>query len=67
MDKDYLLLKRAALGRPFGKWNDDNYDVLAEEADASLRGTDWVAIGGIADMPGALRTFLCDAIDPQAT
>ena len=29
MDKDYLLLKRAALGRPSGKWNDDDYDVLA--------------------------------------
>jgi hypothetical protein len=24
--------------------------------DASLRRTDWVAIGGVADMPGALRT-----------
>ena len=30
MDKDYLLLKRAALGRPSGKWNDDDYDVLAD-------------------------------------
>ena len=28
--RDYLLLKRAALGRPSGKWNDDDYDVLAD-------------------------------------
>jgi hypothetical protein len=32
MDKDYLLLKRAALSRPSGKWNDDDYDVLADGA-----------------------------------
>jgi hypothetical protein len=30
MDKDYLLLKRAALSRPSGEWSDDDYDVLAE-------------------------------------
>jgi hypothetical protein len=35
--------------------------------DASLRRTDWVAFGGIADMPGALRTARCDAIDPKRT
>jgi hypothetical protein len=35
--------------------------------DASLRRTDWVAIRGIADMPGALRTARCDAIDPTET
>jgi hypothetical protein len=35
--------------------------------DASLRRTDWVAIEGIADMPGASRTSGCDATDPQAT
>jgi hypothetical protein len=29
MDKDYLLLKRAALSRPSGQWNDDDFDVLA--------------------------------------
>ena len=29
MDKDYLLLQRAALSRPSGEWNDDDYDVLA--------------------------------------
>jgi hypothetical protein len=29
MDKDYLLLKRAALSRPSGEWNHDEYDVLA--------------------------------------
>jgi hypothetical protein len=28
MDKDYLLLK-AALSRPSGNWNEDNFDVLA--------------------------------------
>jgi hypothetical protein len=35
--------------------------------DASLRRTDWVAIGGIADMPGASRTSGCDATDPTET
>jgi hypothetical protein len=30
MDKDYLLLKRTALSRPSGEWNDDDYDVLAD-------------------------------------
>ena len=30
MDKDYLLLKRAALGRPPGRWNNDDYNVLAD-------------------------------------
>jgi hypothetical protein len=29
MDKDYLLLERAALSRPSGEWNDDDFDVLA--------------------------------------
>jgi hypothetical protein len=29
MDKDYLILKRASVSRPSGKWNDDDYDVLA--------------------------------------
>ena len=29
MDKDYLILKRAAASRPSGEWNDDDYDVLA--------------------------------------
>jgi hypothetical protein len=28
MEKDYLLLKRAALSRPSGEWNDDDFDVL---------------------------------------
>src|SRR5215472_12803507 len=35
--------------------------------EASLRCTDWVAIGGIADMPGASRRSGCDATDPSAT
>jgi hypothetical protein len=26
MDKDYLLLKRAALSRPSGEWNEDDFD-----------------------------------------
>src|SRR5262245_6176478 len=30
MDKDYLLLKRAALSRPSGEWDDADYDVLAD-------------------------------------
>jgi hypothetical protein len=29
MDKDYLLLKRAALSRPSGKWKDGDFDVTA--------------------------------------
>ena len=32
MDKDYLLLKRAALSRPSGQWSDDDFDVLADGA-----------------------------------
>jgi hypothetical protein len=28
MEKDYLLLKRAALSRPSGEWSDDDFDVL---------------------------------------
>jgi hypothetical protein len=28
MEKDYLLLKRAALSRPSGEWNDNDFDVL---------------------------------------
>ena len=30
MDKDYLLLKRAAPSRPSGEWSDDDFDVLAD-------------------------------------
>jgi len=26
----HLLLKRAALSRPSGEWNDDDFDVLAD-------------------------------------
>jgi hypothetical protein len=29
MDKDYLLLRRAALSRSAAHWSDDDYDVLA--------------------------------------
>jgi hypothetical protein len=31
MEKDYLLLKRAAASRPSGKLSDDDYDVLADD------------------------------------
>jgi hypothetical protein len=40
---------------------------LLAHRDASLRRTDWVAIEGIADMPGASRTSGCDATDPKRT
>ena len=29
-EMDQLILKRAALSRPSGQWNDDDYDVLAD-------------------------------------
>src|SRR5262245_56776660 len=30
MDKDYLVLKRASASRQSGKWNEDDFDVLAD-------------------------------------
>ena len=30
MDKDYLALKRASTSRPFGEWNDDDFDVVCD-------------------------------------
>jgi hypothetical protein len=50
MDKDYLLLKRAALSRPSGQWSDDDFDVLANgevvgrifKANASPVGSPWM-------------------------
>jgi hypothetical protein len=30
MKRDFLLLRRAAVGRPSGEWSDDDYDVLAD-------------------------------------
>jgi hypothetical protein len=50
MDKDCLLLKRAALSRPSGQWNDDDFDVLANgtvvgrifKANASPVGASWM-------------------------
>jgi hypothetical protein len=50
MDKDYLLLKRAALSRPSGHWNDDDFDVLANgevvgrifKANAAPVGSPWM-------------------------
>jgi hypothetical protein len=32
MDKDYLILKRAAASRASGEWNHDDFDVLADGA-----------------------------------
>jgi hypothetical protein len=45
-----LLLKRAATSRPSGKWNDDDYDVLADgevvgriyKANAAPVGSPWM-------------------------
>ena len=50
MDKDYLLLKRAATSRPSGHWNDDDFDVLANgeivgriyKASAAPVGSPWM-------------------------
>jgi hypothetical protein len=50
MEKDYLMLKRAALSRPSGEWNDDDYDVLANaevvgrifKANAAPVGSPWM-------------------------
>jgi hypothetical protein len=32
VEKDYLILKHASASRPSGKWNEDDFDVLAEGA-----------------------------------
>jgi hypothetical protein len=50
MDKDYLLLKRAALSRPSCDWSDDDYDVLCNgevvgriyKANAAPVGSSWM-------------------------
>ena len=50
MDKDYLPLKRAALSRRSDEWNDDDFDVLADDevvgdifkANAALVGSPWM-------------------------
>jgi hypothetical protein len=31
MEKDYLVLKRASASRPSGEWDDDDFDVLADD------------------------------------
>jgi hypothetical protein len=36
MDKNYLLLKRASASRPSGQWNDDDFDVLANDVVVGL-------------------------------
>jgi hypothetical protein len=50
MDRDYLPLKRAALSRPSGEWNDDDHDVVANgevvgrifKANAAPVGSPWM-------------------------
>jgi hypothetical protein len=50
MEKDYLALKHASASRPSGEWNDDDYDVLADNAvvgrifkgNAAPVGTPWM-------------------------
>ena len=50
MDKDYRLLKRAALSRSSGQWSDDDFDVLCDgtvvgrifKANAAPVGTPWM-------------------------
>jgi hypothetical protein len=32
-----MILKRASASRPSGEWNEDDYDVLADGAQARLR------------------------------
>ena len=50
MEKDYLILKRALLSRPSGQWNEEDYDVLANDevvgrifnANAAPVGSPWM-------------------------
>jgi hypothetical protein len=50
MEKDYLILKRASLSRPSGQWNEEDYDVLANDevvgrifkANAAPLGSPWM-------------------------
>jgi hypothetical protein len=50
MEKDYLILKRAAVSRPSGQWGDDDFDVLAngevvdciDKANAAPVGSPWM-------------------------
>jgi hypothetical protein len=61
MEKDYLLLKRAAASRPSGQWSDDDYDVLA----------DGVVVGRIfkakASSPGTKKFFCKSVFHTKAT
>ena len=49
-EMDQLILKRAALSRPSGQWNDDDFDVLADgevvgriyKANAAPVGSSWM-------------------------
>jgi hypothetical protein len=62
MNKDYLILKRASSSRPSGEWNDDDFDVLADD----------IVVGRIMKAAAApvgapwLWTILCDE-DRQPT
>jgi hypothetical protein len=50
MEKDYLILKRAAVSLPSGQWSDDDFDVLANgevvgriyKANAAPVGSPWM-------------------------
>jgi len=50
MDKDYLILKRASASRTSGEWNDDDFDVVSDDAvvgrifkvHAAPAGTPWM-------------------------
>jgi hypothetical protein len=50
MEKDYLILKRAAVSRPSGQWSDHDFDVLANgevvgriyKANAAPVGSPWM-------------------------
>jgi hypothetical protein len=75
MDKDYLILKRAAASRPSGQWNDDDFDVLADGAvvgrilkvHAAPVGTPWMwtsAFGHHEDRPPT-HGYSCASEQPR--
>jgi hypothetical protein len=64
MNKDYLLLKRAALSRPSGQWNDEDFDVLANgevvgrifKANAAPVGQPWMWMLAFGPHEGRIPT-----------
>jgi hypothetical protein len=72
MEKDYLILKRAAVSRPSGQWSDDDFDVLANgevvgriyKANAAPVGSPsmWTLVSGTTKV-AARRTGVC--CDPR--